>query len=345
MSAAIKPAPGDPAAIEGAQPRTRYFELIRGDSIAPEPVSWLWNGYLLGGKLNILAGAPGTGKTTVALEMAAAVSTGGNWPDGSAAPCGDVLIWSGEDTWQDVLVPRLRACGADTRRIHFVRGIRSGGQLRGFNPARDIPDLRGAMLGQGVWKLMIIDSIVSAVSGGGHNNGAVRKSLEPLGALADATGCAILGIAHFTKGTAGRDPLERVAGSLAFGAYARLVLGVARRKAQNGGKCILTRAKSNLGLDGGGFVYDIEQIETPGCAEGVAARVVWGEALKGSAQKILAEAEEEDATYGGVREVETWLARLIAEEGGTVDRADVMKAAAALGYKDRRSVWSTGKTP
>ena len=110
-------------------------------------------------------------------------------------------------------------------------------------------------------------------------------------------GCAILGISHFTKGTAGRDPVERVAGSLAFGAFARLVLGVARRKEEKGGKYILTRAKSNLGLDGGGFAYEIEQTETPGQPGMSTARVVWGESLAGSARRILAEevvAEKDD---------------------------------------------------
>jgi putative DNA primase/helicase len=86
------------------KPAAPFVELIRGDSITPEAVSWLWNGYLVGGKLNILAGAPGTGKTTLALAAAATITNGGRWPDRTPAPHGDVLIWSGEDGVRDVLM-------------------------------------------------------------------------------------------------------------------------------------------------------------------------------------------------------------------------------------------------
>src|SRR4030095_3261387 len=85
----------------------------RADTIKPEAVTWLWDGFLAGGKLNIVAGAPGTGKTTLALAIAATLTIGGRWPDGTRAAIGDVLIWSGEDSPGDTLVPRLIATGAD----------------------------------------------------------------------------------------------------------------------------------------------------------------------------------------------------------------------------------------
>ena len=88
IEAAAKPEGGpliaSAAPASSAHP-SPYVELIRGDAIKPEAVSWLWNGYLVGGKVNILAGAPGTGKTTLALAFAATVTTGGRWPDGTSA--------------------------------------------------------------------------------------------------------------------------------------------------------------------------------------------------------------------------------------------------------------------
>ena len=72
-------------------------QVVQASTIQPEPVSWLWDGWLAAGKLHILAGAPGTGKTSLALALGAALTTGGRWPDGSRAPVGDVLVWSGED--------------------------------------------------------------------------------------------------------------------------------------------------------------------------------------------------------------------------------------------------------
>ena len=100
--------------------------LIRGDAITLEPVRWLWSGFLPAGMLTILGGAPGCGKTTIALSLAATVTRGGVWPDGSrCTQAGDVLIWSGEDAPEDTLAPRLVAAGADMVSVH----LRSAGKL------------------------------------------------------------------------------------------------------------------------------------------------------------------------------------------------------------------------
>lgn len=323
-----------PASSAAALP---YVELLRGDAIKPEAVSWLWNGYLVGGKVNILAGKAGTGKTTLALALAATLTVSGRWPDGTAATHGDVLVWSGEDAPADTLVPRLLACGADMRRVHFVGRVRESNDLRPFDPAHDLAELRLAMLyTRKVWKLLIVDSIVSATSGDSHNNANVRRGLEPLGALADETGCAILGISHFTKGTAGGDPLERVTGSLAFGAYARIVLATAKRDQEQGGGRILTRAKSNLGPDGGGFVYDIEQTETPGYPGIFASRVLWGDSIEGTAREILADAEAQpdDGEGGALADAKSFLGDLLAD--GPVSANQVRKDADGAGYS-----WAT----
>src|SRR5207247_2109722 len=81
--------------------------LIRADTIAPEPIRWIWKDWLAAGKLHVLAGRPGAGKTTLALTLAATISSSGRWPDGSRAEVGNVLIWSGEDGMGDTIVPRL----------------------------------------------------------------------------------------------------------------------------------------------------------------------------------------------------------------------------------------------
>ena len=107
------------------------MRLITASSITPEPITWLWDGWLAQGKLHILAGQPGTGKTTIAMTFAAAVSAGRAWPDGTCSPVADVLIWSGEDSPADTLVPRLIASGADRGRVHFV-----GETVDGLNEVR-----------------------------------------------------------------------------------------------------------------------------------------------------------------------------------------------------------------
>ena len=81
--------------------------------IEMKPIRWLWFEYLACGKLHILAGAPGTGKTSLAMTLAAIVTTGGRWPDGTRAQQGNVLVISAEDDCSDTLKPRLLAAGGD----------------------------------------------------------------------------------------------------------------------------------------------------------------------------------------------------------------------------------------
>lgn len=198
--------------------------LHRGADVDPVPVDWLWRGWLAAGKLHLIGGAPGTGKTTLATSLAATVTIGGRWPDGTRAEAGDVVIWSGEDDNADTLNPRLRAAGADMTRVHVVGGVSEGGQAYPFDPARDMDALRDALRALPAVRLILIDPVVSAVSGDSHKNAEVRRGMQPLVDLAGELRCALLGVTHFSKGTSGRDPVERITGSLAFGALARLVM-------------------------------------------------------------------------------------------------------------------------
>ena len=265
--------------------------LIQADTITPKPVTWLWRGWLAAGKLHVMAGPPGVGKTTAALAIAAAVSSGGELPDGIAAGQGRVLIWSGEDDPADTIVPRLMANGTDLSRVHFVGNKTDGAP---FDPAEDMPRLREALAGLPESPLLLIlDPLVSVVAGDSHKNAEVRRSLQPVADLAASAGCAVIGITHFTKGTKGADPVERVCGSIAFGALARVVFGVAKLPddhADAPGR-VLVRAKSNLGEDSGGFRFDVVQAPVPGYPLIEASRVKWQGAITGQAREILAEAE------------------------------------------------------
>ncbi|AOJ88360.1 hypothetical protein WS87_12675 [Burkholderia sp. MSMB0856] len=294
--------------------------MSRASAIVPEAIRWLWSDWLPEGKLTLLAGSPGTGKTTLALALAATVTTGGTWPDGSACNrIGDVLVWSGEDNPADTIVPRLMAAGADLDRVHIITGrTDENGGLLPFDPAADMPLLSERLADMDAARLLILDPIVSAVSGDAHRVNDVRRNLQSLVDMASAHGCCVLGISHFAKGTKGSSPAERVIGSQAFVALARMVLVAGKDEAAE--RRILARAKSNIAPDEGGVAYSLELTETVGIT---ASRVVWGALIDGSARDILGDVEQDDEERTGLDDACEFLAGLLSD--GPV-RTKVLKA-------------------
>jgi putative DNA primase/helicase len=317
----------DAARLEERLEKTPAVEITTGASLVPRPVDWLWSGWLAKGKLHILAGSTGTGKTTIAIALAAVLTLGGRWPDGTLAPRGDVLVWSGEDDASDSLLPRLLAHGGDPSRVHFIGNMVEAGERRPFDPSRDIPALVEAARRLHSVRMLVLDPIVLAVSGDSHKNAEVRRGLQPLVDFAAEAGSAVLGITHFTKGTTGREPIERVTGSLAFGALARLVLATAK-PAEAKSKRRLVRTKSNIGPDGGGYEYELVQQPLAGFDFG-AQRVAWGGPIDGSAWELLNEVEQfkEDSTASAQSTAEEFLRETL--DGGAVSVKQLKSAAEA----------------
>lgn len=334
--------PDDMADREASrQPAARtiipYVELIPAKGLKPVAIRWIFPGYLARGKLHVVAGAPGTGKTTLVMHLAACITAGLAFPSGWIPKRGSVLIWSGEDDPADTLVPRLIAAGADLDRVNFVGDTREAGERRAFDPSRDVDLLMEAAASITDLAMIVVDPLVSAVGGDSHKNAEVRRGLAPLVDLAARMDAALVGITHYSKGTGGRDPLERVTGSIAFGALARVVLGTVRMEAEEGQpqKMILARAKSNIGPDGGGFIYAFEQTELSGHPGVSASRITWGAAVEGTARELLAEPEMENRREAPAREeAEEWLRELI--EAGPVRTEEIKVEAKAAGM-----TWAT----
>jgi putative DNA primase/helicase len=297
-------AAGDPTPVDlsrlttGGGASTAPQAASKGISLTPmtdireTPIVWLWPDYLPSGMLTLLSGAGGTGKSTLAFSLAAIVSAGGVFPDGTrCGHAGNVLIWSGEDSLDTTIKPRLSLANADPAKVFAIEGATDEqGERLPFDPSRDIEQLRNAAYGIGGVSLLIIDPIVSAIAGDMHKANDVRRSLQPIVRFAEETGCAVLGITHFAKNTAGRNPTDRVLGSQAFSALARMVLVAA--KEEDSDRRIFTRSKSNISIDTGGFAYSIEALTLPSGV--LATRIVWGEALEGNARDILASVEVSD---------------------------------------------------
>lgn len=335
--------------------------LVNGSDLKPEPISWLWHSWLAMGKLHILAGAPGQGKTTIALAFASTVTSGGRWPDGARCAAGNVLVWSGEDDPADTLLPRLMAAGADPKRVFFVTGSRISGEVKSFDPARDMLALTEQCERIGNVRLIIVDPIVSAVTGDSHKNTETRRALQPLVDLAASMNAALLGITHFSKGGQGSDPTQRVVGSVAFTAVARVVLVAAKVKGEDGeDRRILARSKSNIGPDEGGFEYHLEQTEP---VDGIyASRIAWGASVTGSARELLTDQNEaDDSGASALDAAADFLSQVLgadvvpsksieieAKEAG-ISWASVRRASDSLGVKKRRGeggkwYWSLPKS-
>ncbi len=302
--------------------------LNSGKGFALEKIEWLWPGWLAAGKLHLLAGAKATGKSTIAFDLSARLTTGGPWPDGAAARCGDVIVWSGEDGIEDTILPRFVCAGGALERVYPIKHVLDGGGRRPFDPATDIPALIEAAARLPDLRFVIIDPIVLVLPTGAdsHKNTETRRGLQPLVEFAEQKRVALLGITHFTKGTADRDPIERVTGSLAFGALPRIVWGASAD--EDGLQRRLVRIASNIGPSGGGIEYTLHQ--EPLIEHDISAqRVAWGAKLVGAPRDLL------DHKKQSAKADASGFLREILADGGMPQR-EVKAAAEAYGH-----AWAT----
>jgi putative DNA primase/helicase len=268
------------------------------------------------------------------LAFATTISTAGRWPDGSVAEAGDVLLWSGEDDPTDTILPRLIAMGANLDRIHIIQGIYEEGKLRSFDPSTDISALNLEMEKRKI-RFLIIDPLVSAVSGDSHKNAEVRRALQPLFDIGVRYHCSVFGISHFSKGTSGREPLERVTGSLAFAALSRLIFAAVKlpeEDDENHGARLFARAKSNIGPDGGGFKYFLQPYDLPDYPGINTTRLLWGESVDGDARDLI-EAAEDDAVRTRKDEAADWLREILADGPRKAKEVEIM--ARKAGFTDK----------
>ena len=180
--------------------------------------------------------------------------------------------------------------------------------------------------------LLSVDPVMSVLFSGldTHKDREVRQALEPLGRLADKTGCAVLGNAHFNKST-GSDPLSLIMGSAAFGNVARAALGFARDNDAEDGSCVISQAKNNLGrLDLPSLRYRIDAtiIDTDEGPADVGKLVMLGESDRTVSDILSDRGSRDDA--GEEQGAAQWLKEFLA--GGRVEANEIYRAADAHGY-------------
>jgi putative DNA primase/helicase len=238
-----------------------HLELVRGDQVVIRNVDWLMRDKLPLGKLVILAGEPGTGKSRLSLSFAAVVTRGGQWPARHGkSVLGEVLLANFEDDPEDTSAPRLRAEGADLSRVHFLKGVSGGGY---FDVVNHLGLLDQELTAHPDVRYLVVDPISAALGHGksgidSHNNSDVRSALRPLAEVAARHRVCVVGVTHFNKGTNVK-AIARVIGSIAFVAAARVAF-VVLKDPDNPERHLMLQLKNNLAPDRDGLAFRTEEV-------------------------------------------------------------------------------------
>ena len=228
--------PEQPTARPSGKPPIKGVRCMA--DIMPERINWLWPGYLAAGKLSLLIGDPGLGKSTLTCEIVARLSRGEALPGTTEPPaplvCG---LCCPEDDPADTIRPRLDAAAVELERVFVLDDVRT--------IPDELPQLE-AFIRQHSLGLVVIDPIMSFLSGkhDSHRDQDVRRALTPLVELAQRTGCAVLAVMHQNK-RQGVAAMYRAGGSIGFVGLARTAMMLAQDP-DDPERRVLAQVKNNL---------------------------------------------------------------------------------------------------
>jgi hypothetical protein len=321
--------------FDGLAAATKAAALCTGDH-SPLPVNWLWPGKIPIGKVTLLVGDPGVGKSLVALDIAARVSREAPWPDTEQGARSEehgvkfpnspllapssVLLLSADDELTDTIRPRLDAAGADCDRVFFLPEI--------TDLYHDCDQLEAAVKRMLTCRLIVIDSINAYVGqGDSHFQTLLRRILKPLSRLANDRGIAVLTIAHLRK--SGGAAFYRAAGSMGYVASARAVWTICRDDSTPG-RHLLLPIKTNLAAAASGMAFTIESRGTF-----AAPAIVWDpQSLDTPAADFLAaSAARRGPEAVELKDAGNWLRRALAN--GPRPAHELTEAAANFGFEQR----------
>lgn len=248
----------------------KYYREVKA-----KKVEWLWYPYIPYGKITIIQGDPGEGKSTVAINLASIISNGESLPleKEKTAPRA-VVYQNSEDGKEDTIVPRLIACGADLGNVAYIEEDETALEL-GDERLSKVIDETGA-------RVLILDPVQAYWGANTDMNraGAIRPIMNQLARMAQQKKCAIIMIGHMTKGNG--KGLYRGLGSIDIAAAARSVLLVARLKSQPEMR-VLAHVKSNLAPIGDSILFSVDGKSS----------ISWLRKSKLTAEQILDESYEE----------------------------------------------------
>jgi hypothetical protein len=311
--------------------------------VQTERVAWLWRGWLALGKTCVLDGDPGLGKSATTLDIAARLSTGRPFPDGSQCEtgAGGVVILSAEDGVADTIKPRLEAAGADTSRISSLGTVWEGRGERRHERTLSLPEdipLIEREIRRVEAKLVIVDPLMAFLPRkiDAHKDQDVRRALAPFASMAERTGAALQVVRHLSK-SEGTSPIYRGGGSIGIIGAARMGALVAKDP-KDEERRVLAPTKNNLAVHPKSLTYTLEE------ADNGAVRVIWAGQSDYSASQLLQTVRVDRAD--ALREAEDFLAALLSD--GPVPKAVVDEEAKAANISPgtlRRAKTTLGVVP
>lgn len=309
-----------------------FTSMTEGDM---KKVDWFWSNHLARGKITMLAGESAIGKSQISISLAAAITTGGDWPDGDSAPVGSVIFLTAEDAIDDTVLPRLTAAGANHSRVHYLTCVRTeDGQRRSFNIQNNMELIAAKVRELGDVAMLVIDPITAYLGTDidSHRTTDVRAALLPLEQFAAELNVAVLAITHPPKAPSLR-ALNFISGSGAFTHAPRLTF-IAIEDPECPGRNLLLAAKNTLGRKADGLGYNIVSAFVGPDESILTSRVEWDDRpVYMSADEVLyAHAEKAKAKAKG--EAEDFL-RTTMKPGQSYPAADIFKQAAAAGIAER----------
>lgn len=241
------------------------FKIIKASEITPKPIEWLWKDKIAKGKVSLIAGNPGLGKSQVCLNLASIVSKGACFPaSNEKVKEGKVIIFSAEDDYSDTIIPRIISNGGKIENINFIESIikkdKEGNKKEEqFIIGEDMPILKQAIESIGNVSLVIVDP-VSAYLGktDSHKNSEVRGVLSALSKMAAEKSVAVIAVTHLNKDKDGKEVMMRFMGSLAFVAAARAAYLICK-DSNDERRRLFVPVKNNLADDTKGLAFTLEK--------------------------------------------------------------------------------------
>ena len=266
--------------------------------MARDEVRWLWRGRIPLGNITVLDGDPGLGKSVFTTDLAARVTVGRAFPDGT--PCGiegggaGVVMLNAEDSFANTVGPRFDAGGGDSRRAVWLSEVADEAEPEQVRPV-SLPEdaaLLEAAIGRVAARLVIVDPLMAFLSGhtNAHKDQDIRHVLARLKSLAERTGAAVLLVRHLNK-MPGGNPLYRGGGSIGIIGAARSGLIVAQDPDDpDGRRRVLASSKQNLAEPTPSLAFVVASSASNG-----AARVEWHGGSSLDAKELMrAPLEEEE---------------------------------------------------